>query len=406
MRPESRFLALTGAAATLASTLLDGGADREHVQCLISKTSAEASLDRDAAAWCLFTLTMRDRILLMAEPTAALQAQLTGLVLSTAADHASLWLVELGKTTCVARAGKPVAAGRLRAAARSVVADSRVALAAEIRAEPVERQGVRCGALVYRIRQGGIRQARAYAVEAALAASTILERQAMLDQTPTSGEELFQAADRRVAALGFEIHDGPLQRLSFLMGQLTALSRYLETLGDAIGQPAQERLAGLMTLAVDLGVELRTISSGVVLRELDLRESLEHEIARFKQSPGVRIDLETAGDLEAMTTTMQQSAVARVVEQALANVREHSGATRVRVSVKRRQGRIEFSVSDNGRGFDMARVSRRASRDQRLGLLSMYHRVRLLGGDLEIHSRPGGPTMVSGSVPAAEPPKR
>jgi signal transduction histidine kinase len=406
MRPESRFLALTGAATTLASALLAGELDDGLLQRLISKTSAAASLDRDAAAWCVFTLAMRDRLLLMAEPAAALRAQLMGLVLSTSADHASLWLVELGEATCVARAGKPVAAGRLRAAARSVVANSRVALAAEIRAEPVERHGVRCGALVYRIRQGGIRQARAYAAEAALAASTILERQAMLDQTFASGEELFKAADRRVAALGFEIHDGPLQRLSFLMGQLTALSRYLETQGDAIDEPAQERLAGLMTLVVELGVELRTISSGVVLRELDLRESLEQEIARFKQSTGIRIDLETAGDLEAMTITMQQSAVARVVEQALANVREHSGATRVRVSVRRSQGRLEFSVSDNGRGFDMARVSRRASRDQRLGLLSMYHRVRLLGGDLEIHSRPGGPTMVSGSIPAVEPLRR
>jgi signal transduction histidine kinase len=406
MRPESRFLALTGAATTLASALLAGELDDGLLQRLISKTSAAASLDRDAAACCVFTLAMRDRLLLMAEPAAALRAQLMGLVLSTSADHASLWLVELGEATCVARAGKPVAAGRLSAAARSVVGNSRVALAAEIRAEPVERLGVRCGALVYRIRQGGIRQTRAYAAEAALAASTILERQAMLGQTFASGEELFKAADRRVAALGFEIHDGPLQRLSFLMGQLTAFSRYLETQGDAIDEPAQERLAGLMTLVVELGVELRTISSGVVLRELDLRESLEQEIARFKQSTGIRIDLETAGDLEAMTTTMQQSAVARVVEQALANVREHSGATRVRVSVRRSQGRLEFSVSDNGRGFDMARVSRRASRDQRLGLLSMYHRVRLLGGDLEIHSRPGGPTMVSGSIPAMEPLRR
>jgi two-component system sensor histidine kinase UhpB len=92
-----------------------------------------------------------------------------------------------------------------------------------------------------------------------------------------------------------------------------------------------------------------------------------------------------------------------VVEEALANVREHSGATSVQVSVRRENGTLQLSVADNGRGFDVTRAMRRASRDRRLGPIALQPRLRLRGAQLAVNSRPGAPTVISGSLPAWKP---
>jgi signal transduction histidine kinase len=56
-------------------------------------------------------------------------------------------------------------------------------------------------------------------------------------------------------------------------------------------------------------------------------------------------------------------------------------------------------VTDDGCGFDPETSLVRAARDGHLGLVGMYERVRLLGGRTQIDSRPGGPTVISVTLP-------
>src|SRR5205085_9117666 len=77
------------------------------------------------------------------------------------------------------------------------------------------------------------------------------------------------------------------------------------------------------------------------------------------------------------------------------NIREHAQATAVEVSVSASSEGVRATVTDNGRGFELEPTMIRAARQGRIGLLAMNERVRLLGGDCRIESRPGGPTIVS-----------
>jgi two-component system sensor histidine kinase UhpB len=247
------------------------------------------------------------------------------------------------------------------------------------------------------------RRGLAFAAETARAASSVLERQALLERAVSSGEQLLDAAERRIVRLGFDIHDGPLQRLSIVAGELSLLARQLHAIADGeIRESVQHRLADAKRLVVELGGDLRSIASTAAPGSLDLRETLAQEAARLERWTGVPVALEVEGDVDA-TTMSQRIAVARIVEEALANAREHSGAAHVRVSVRRQNGLLQLSVADDGRGFDVARTMRRAGRDRRLGLIAMEQRIRLLGGRLEVNSRPGGPTVISGSLPAWSP---
>jgi signal transduction histidine kinase len=228
----------------------------------------------------------------------------------------------------------------------------------------------------------------------------------LLEQSTHSGEQLIEAADRRVARLGYDIHDGPLQDTSILLGELAAIGRQLAAFvpDEAARELAERRLADLQTIVADLERELRelALSAGGHAAVLSLREGMEREVARFARRAHIHADLDVESDTKS-TTPSQRIAIARVVEEALANVREHAHAGEVHVSVGRGAGFLYLKVVDDGRGFDVGRALSRAGRDHHLGLVTMAERMRLLGGGLEIDSRPGGPTIVSAVLPAWEP---
>jgi nitrate/nitrite-specific signal transduction histidine kinase len=96
-----------------------------------------------------------------------------------------------------------------------------------------------------------------------------------------------------------------------------------------------------------------------------------------------------------LVSPSQQIALLKVLQEALANVREHAEASAVTVRVSASAKKIAAEIRDDGRGFDVERTLRRTARDGRMGLTSMNERIHLLGGRSQIESRPGGPTVVS-----------
>ena len=91
-----------------------------------------------------------------------------------------------------------------------------------------------------------------------------------------------------------------------------------------------------------------------------------------------------------------KSVVFRQVSEATTNVEKHSGATRVKVTVKAQGGGIAGVVVDNGRGFV---VEERDHLPGHLGLLSLTERALLAGGWCTISSEPGKGTKVEFWIP-------
>ena len=83
----------------------------------------------------------------------------------------------------------------------------------------------------------------------------------------------------------------------------------------------------------------------------------------------------------------------RVLQEALTNVRRHSGATEVEVRLRIEGQEVAAEVADNGRGFDPA------SAQAGVGLSAMRERVEAVGGKIEVKSRPGAGTGVTVRVP-------
>jgi len=124
-------------------------------------------------------------------------------------------------------------------------------------------------------------------------------------------------------------------------------------------------------------------------REQSLVEMLESlvELNR-RSSPEREVELSVEEGFRSPLTRTEEVELLRLVQEALANVRRHSGARRVRVTMGTSGNKLYAEVSDDGRGFDPAQAS------TGMGTTGMGERARALGGSLEIRSKPDEGTRV------------
>jgi signal transduction histidine kinase len=97
-----------------------------------------------------------------------------------------------------------------------------------------------------------------------------------------------------------------------------------------------------------------------------------------------------------------ESALFRVAQEALTNIRKHAPRARACIALSRDKGALRLDVRDWGCGFDLHALPTGPRQNQRLGLLSMRDRVTLLGGRIDIQSRPGEGTQILIEVPVPE----
>ena len=83
----------------------------------------------------------------------------------------------------------------------------------------------------------------------------------------------------------------------------------------------------------------------------------------------------------------------RILQEAMNNIAKHSKADLVRLSLRKKETRIELSIKDNGAGFDLDSIK------QGMGMTSMQERTELSGGTFTINSTPGSGTMIKVSWP-------
>jgi signal transduction histidine kinase len=237
---------------------------------------------------------------------------------------------------------------------------------------------------------------------AAPGVADLLERETLRDREHWR-QLVAGAVERRLARVRFDLHDGPQQDVILLAQDVRMFRDQLRPLLD--GHPDQGRALGrlddLEAQLLALDGDLRRLSTSVqspFLSPGSLLESLERVADAFAKRTGIIPQTEFSADLSQLSES-QQIALLALVQEALSNVRKHGEASEVHVSIVPHRDGIRVQVTDNGRGFDPETTVDRAARAGRLGLVGMHERVRMLGGQTQIDSRPGGPTVVSAVLP-------
>ena len=192
------------------------------------------------------------------------------------------------------------------------------------------------------------------------------------------------------ARISREIHDD-------LGQQLSALKMYIGSMAKEESKACQEALK-LIDGAIDSTRRIAVNLRPPVLDHFGLAAAIEGHVRDFARTSGLVFDCDVQENV--VVAPDQALAIFRILQESLANVLRHAGATEVMVTLIEEDSDLFLRVSDNGRGLpgDIPAGG--------LGLVSMRERASAYGGELTIASKPGRGTAVEARFPISKQPTR
>jgi signal transduction histidine kinase len=394
-----RLAALDFIAEAAAALVLAHAAEPGEVGRAVERAGAAVGISPGAARLAAYqrALASIDAALLPPEPAMGFFVDL--LLELGPAEAVSLWATTSSRRglRCLAAAGDAPASRRLRDAARTALSHG-IVDSPHVRAVAVERWDRPFAAVAARSRSDASPALSVYLRELAAALSPLLEREILFEQSEMRERVLVAGVERKLLRLAFDLHDGPLQDLVVLAEDVRLASDQVTSLiDDPMRRLVRGRFQDLESRLTSLDRGLREIavsarSTSVV--EQPLESALRNEVDKLSRTSTIEAELTVDGDVSTLTVS-QKIALFRVVQEALSNIRKHSGATKARIRVRSAPRFVTLVITDNGHGFEGGRM--RAH--DRLGLAGVTERVRLLGGDVEIDGRPGEGARVRATLP-------
>lgn len=274
---------------------------------------------------------------------------------------------------------------------------------------PIRRGNTVLGSLYLTNKQGGgaFTEADEIAVQALGAhAAVAIHSLQMLSQQRALIRRLITAQEEERRVVAHDLHDGLTQ---YVMGAHAHLETFRSAQREGKVEKAERELEQGLKYLKQAVIESRRMVNGLrslALDDLGLVGALEQLLAEEK----VHGDWNQADFLHNIAgrrfEKSLETAVYRVAQEALTNVRKHAGAERVRLLLQIRDNtrgaepQLRLIVRDWGRGFALQSS---ANYRGHFGLQSMAERIRFLGGAYEIRSSPGNGTTVRAVFPVLEP---
>ena len=205
--------------------------------------------------------------------------------------------------------------------------------------------------------------------------------------------QLISAREEESKRLARDLHDAFGQKLAVLNLQVSELESLLSAKDDATVEKLRPLREGIGDLAQDIH-ELSRQLHPAVLRELGLEIAVESECAMYSQQEGIPVRFSSESVPEQIPGDIPLC-LYRVLQESLQNIRKHARAKRAEVKLVGTENEILLVVEDSGTGFDPKEVRRNGG----LGLVSMEERVRSVGGNLSISSKPDEGTRIEVRCP-------
>jgi signal transduction histidine kinase len=206
-----------------------------------------------------------------------------------------------------------------------------------------------------------------------------------------------RAGELERARVARELHDGVIQSLMGLEMQLDVVRREAAAL-----PPVAKKIGGIQGVLHGEVLNVRDLMHQMRPVDADARNLLKiisDLLERFRRDTGVQTQFVSEfQEVNLPPRTCRE--LARIVQEALVNIRRHSGASNVVVRLGIANGAWVLSIDDNGRGFDFeGRMSHDALESARKGPIVIKERVRTIGGTLAIESNPGSGSRLEVAIP-------
>ena len=217
------------------------------------------------------------------------------------------------------------------------------------------------------------------------------------------------------------------ENMQFYIREITiAQEQERKRLSRELHDETAQSLADLYT-DIDKIMMKERLSANVIQRLLQLRGKIDNmldEVRRFSHElqPGLLGEFGLIPSLELLTEEMNtggkfncrintmgserrlpfeaETILFRITQEALRNIRKHSGATEGVINVEFCNGRVRISITDNGRGFEIPDDLSSFARRRKLGIMGMQERAHLVNGSLSIKSKVDKGTTITVEMPA------
>jgi two-component system sensor histidine kinase UhpB len=204
------------------------------------------------------------------------------------------------------------------------------------------------------------------------------------EQRRRSGKLVMRAQEGERRRLARDLHDEVNQALTAILLRLEALAQDAPERADEVAE-----LKRLVNQAMEELLNLARQLRPSALDDHGLEAAIDTQLKRFAARTGVEAQFHAHGDPDELGEDAQ-TAVYRTAQEALNNIGRHAGATAVEMELSVNGHGAELRVRDDGAGFDPSEVT-----GDGLGLKGMAERARLVGGELDVRSTPGGGTTVT-----------
>jgi two-component system, NarL family, sensor kinase len=211
-----------------------------------------------------------------------------------------------------------------------------------------------------------------------------------------AGSQGLAIAEER-GRLAREIHDGLAQGLTAISLQLDLADSYLPARPEHATKYVRRALELTRQNLDEARRSVLDLQAGDVHR-MPLPEAIEMRLQRLAGESGIEYELINDGLTSRMPARVEIG-LYRIVEEALENARLHSTAENVRVQLEAENGTVSVLIEDDGCGFDPATVQHAGVNGAGFGLVGIRERARLLGGSLNVWSRPDCGTSLRVTVP-------
>lgn len=228
-------------------------------------------------------------------------------------------------------------------------------------------------------------------------ARDITERKLAQDALQVFSRQLIEAQEEERRRIARELHDQIGQILTAVKMNLYMVQQFCH--GSEAGSRVKDNIEAVdeaLRLVRDLSIDLRP----PVLDDFGLVTALQWYVDRYANRTGLSVDVVSdLPDPNERFSRELETACFRIAQEALTNVVRHANASQVIVELNKDGNSLSLLVKDNGLGFDLESLQKRAPRAATLGLVSMQERAHAAGGTIEIESERSKGTRIRVIVP-------
>ena len=206
---------------------------------------------------------------------------------------------------------------------------------------------------------------------------------------------LVEVQENERRSISRELHDEIGQALTGVLVEMANLSTLIRAGGrEAVAAKAAE-IKHLVENSINVVRNMALLLRPSMLDDLGLAPALQWQAREVSKRTGMAVKV-TADELPEVLPEEHKTCIYRIVQEALHNAAQHSGARDIRVTVRQADDRLLLAIEDDGKGFD-------PRAEKGMGLLGMEERVSHLGGSFQVESEPGRGTTVRVELPAPAP---